>query len=256
MEVSQNNEAAEMIEDEADYALPEADDIAVELAPENRKRGVEAIVFAAPTPVAVSHIAQQLKLENDDVQNLLNELQQDYSDRGVHLVERAGHWSFQTAVDLAPHLSFIKTRPAKLSRAAMETLAVVAYHQPLTRSEIENIRGIAVHRGTLDILLETGWIKPGKRREIPGRPLTWVTTDAFLEHFGLIGLKDLPGVAELKSSGLLDRRPAIALVPERDDVPESETPDTPNDADDLSDFLPDDMSSRPQRSEELGSRDE
>lgn len=238
MTAQQNIDEMEMIEEEADYALPEAaNDIVVELAPENRKRGVEAIIFAAPMPVSASQIAQQLKLETEEVETLIRELEQDYSERGVSLVERGGSWTFHTAVDLAPHLTFIKTRPAKLSRAAMETLAVVAYHQPLTRTEIENIRGVAIHRGTIDILLETGWIKPGKRREIPGRPLTWVTTDAFLQHFGLVGLKDLPGVAELKASGLLDRRPAIALVPERDDTPEPEV-DAQDDADDLSDFLP------------------
>lgn len=228
----------EMIEDEADYALPEAaNDIVVELAPADRKRGIEAIVFAAPTPVSASQIAQQLKLETENVQQLLTELQQDYTSNGVHLVERGGNWSFQTAADLAPHLTFIKTRPAKLSRAAMETLAVIAYHQPLTRTEIENIRGVTIHRGTLDILLETGWVKPGKRREIPGRPLTWVTTDSFLEHFGLVTLRELPGVEELKSSGLLDRRPAIALVPDRDETPEPEASETA-DEDDLSDFMP------------------
>ena len=233
--IQQNNE--EMIEDEADYVLPEAaNDIVVELAPEDRKRGIEAIIFAAPNPVNASQIAQQLKLETETVQQLLTELQQDYASNGVQLVERNGNWTFQTAADLAPHLTFVKTRPAKLSRAAMETLAVIAYHQPLTRTEIENIRGVTIHRGTLDILLETGWVKPGKRRDVPGRPLTWVTTDSFLEHFGLVTLRELPGVEELKSSGLLDRRPAIALVPERDDAPEPET--DADDADDLSDFLP------------------
>ena len=233
--IQQNNE--EMIEDEADYVLPEAaNDIVVELAPEDRKRGIEAIIFAAPNPVNASQIAQQLKLETETVQQLLTELQQDYASNGVQLVERNGNWTFQTAADLAPHLTFVKTRPAKLSRAAMETLAVIAYHQPLTRTEIENIRGVTIHRGTLDILLETGWVKPDKRRDVPGRPLTWVTTDSFLEHFGLVTLRELPGVEELKSSGLLDRRPAIALVPERDDAPEPET--DADDADDLSDFLP------------------
>lgn len=228
------------LEDEFEPAMPEpANDVTVELAEGDRLRGVEAIIFAAPGAIAADAIATHLKLDEATVQNLLTELQNEYAQRGVNLTERAGKWSFQTAPDLAPHLTFVKTRPAKLSRAAMETLAVVAYHQPLTRTEIENIRGVAIHKGTLDILLETGWIKPGKRRDVPGRPLTWVTTDAFLEHFGLASVKELPGVAELKSAGLLDRRPAIALVPDRDET-ETEASPTATDADDndLSDFLP------------------
>jgi len=236
-----NNTPAQIeeTEEEVEVATP-ANNVAVELAPANRKRGVEAIIFAAPASIKAEAIAVQLRLELGEVETLLDELQRDYSDRGVHLVQRAGLWSFQTAPDLAPHLTFMKSRPMKLSRAAMETLAVMAYHQPLTRTEIENIRGVALHKGTLDLLLETGWIKPGKRREIPGRPLTWVTTDAFLEHFGLATLKELPGVAELKSAGLLDRRPAIALVPERDDNVESQgsITATGGDENDLSDFLP------------------
>jgi len=229
----------EETEEEIEVAGP-ANDVTVTLESADRLRGVEAIIFAAPGPMEAGAIATQLKLEWAEVEGLLAELQRSYMDRGVHLVERAGRWSFQTAPDLAPHLTFMKSRPMKLSRAAMETLAVIAYHQPLTRTEIENIRGVAIHKGTLDLLLETGWIKPGKRREIPGRPLTWVTTDAFLEHFGLVTLKELPGVAELKSAGLLDRRPAIALVPEREDGAEITNSVTATDADenDLSDFLP------------------
>lgn len=236
---AQQVETLDVLEDEEEYTIPEQqEEITVELAVEDRKRGVEAIIFAAPNAVSPSQIAQQLKLETADVEQLITELQQDYAERGVSLVERHGAYTFQTATDLAPHLTFIKTRPAKLSRAAMETLAVIAYHQPLTRTEIENIRGVSIHRGTLDILLETGWVKPGKRREIPGRPITWVTTDAFLEHFGLTNVKELPGVAELKSSGLLDRRPAIAMVPEQDDAPQAT--DSAEDESDLSDFIQED----------------
>lgn len=220
------------------------DDIEIALAPAQRRRGIEAIIFAAPSAMGADAIAVQLRLEAAEVQNFLHELQSDYAARGVNLVERAGKWSFQTAPDLARHLTFVKSRPIKLSRAAMETLAVVAYHQPLTRTEIENIRGVAIHKGTLDLLLETGWIKPGRRREIPGRPLTWVTTDAFLEHFGLATLKELPGVSELKSAGLLDKRPAIALVPEQDDTAESQNSSDSQDENDLSDFLPEPAQTR------------
>ncbi len=235
---AQTEETEIEAEEEIEVAAP-ANDVMVELAPADRKRGIEAIIFAAPASMTATAIAAQLKLEEAEVETLLTELQNEYSDRGVHLAERAGKWSFQTAPDLAPHLTFVKSRPVKLSRAAMETLAVIAYHQPLTRTEIENIRGVAIHKGTLDLLLETGWIKPGKRREIPGRPLTWVTTDAFLEHFGLATLRELPGVAELKSAGLLDKRPAIALVPGRDDAVETEaSPTATTDENDLSDFLP------------------
>ena len=211
------------------------EDIRVELAEGDRKRGVEAVLFAAPSPMASAAIAEQLKLTPEQADALLLELQADYQTHGVQLVQTADKWHFQTATDLAPHLTFVKTKPVKLSRAAMETLAIVAYHQPLTRTEIENIRGVAIHKGTIDLLLETGWIKPGKRREIPGRPLTWVTTEKFLEHFGLVSVRELPGMAELKASGLLDKRPAIALVPDRDDTPETETAES----EDLSDFLPD-----------------
>jgi segregation and condensation protein B len=224
----------ELDEEIAIAAAPE--DIRVELAAADRKRGIEAVLFAAPSAMTAAAIGTQLKLTTEEVEMLLSELQTDYAPRGVQLQQNAGRWHFQTATDLAPHLTFVKTKPIKLSRAAMESLAVIAYHQPLTRTEIENIRGVAIHKGTLDLLLETGWIKPGKRREVPGRPLTWVTTDAFLEHFGLAALKELPGVTELKATGLLDRRPAIALVPDRDDTPE---PEAQADAEDLSDFIAD-----------------
>jgi segregation and condensation protein B len=123
-----------------------------------------------------------------------------------------GNWAFRTSADLSDALSMKKDVQRKLSKAAMETLAIVSYHQPVTRPEIENIRGVAISNGTLDVLMECGWVKPGRRRESPGRPLTWVTTPAFLDHFGLTTLNDLPGMDELKSSGLLDARPAIDVT--------------------------------------------
>ena len=144
----------------------------------------------------------------------MQSLQDDYSDRGVELVEIGGAWAFRTAQDLSDLIVLERNEEKKLSKASMETLSIIAYHQPVTRAEIENIRGVSTNKGTLDILLEQNWIKPGRRRETPGRPLTWVTTNHFLDHFGLEALTDLPGLDELKASGLLDRRPAIETIPD------------------------------------------
>ena len=140
----------------------------------------------------------------DELRELLARLSQQYSERGVNLVNIAGGWTFRTAPDLAPVLRHEKEVERKLSRAAMETLAIVAYHQPVTRIEIEQIRGVTVSKGTLDILFEAKWIAPKGRRRTPGRPVTWVTTDGFLAHFGLSVVDDLPGLDELRAAGLLD----------------------------------------------------
>jgi segregation and condensation protein B len=157
---------------------------------------------------------------------LLARLQGDYAGRGVNLVERDGAWAFRTAADLAGQLKIERATTRKLSRAAVETLAVIAYHQPVSRAEIETIRGVATARGTLDVLIEADWIKPGQRRETPGRPGTWMTTEAFLDHFGLTALTDLPGIEELKIAGLLDKRPAIQTLTDPEAVEEdSETDD-------------------------------
>ncbi len=134
----------------------------------------------------------------------LRALQADYAGRGVELVERDGRWSFRTAPDLAPLLRRTRPEPRRLSRAATETLAIVAYHQPVSRAEVEAIRGVAVARGTLDVLIEAGWIAPAGRREVPGRPLTYATTPAFLHAFGLPSLAALPGLDELRAAGLLE----------------------------------------------------
>lgn len=180
-------------------------------------RLLEALLFASGEPLDEDTIKQRLPQE-DDLQELLSELSRKYADRGVNLVHVGGKWTFRTAPDVAPKLKIEKSVPRRLSRAAIETLAVIAYHQPVTRAEIEEIRGVGQSRGTLDMLLEAGWIKPGRRRRSPGRPLTWVTTDAFLEHFSLPGLDALPGVDELKAAGLLDTRPAIGILRERGDL--------------------------------------
>jgi segregation and condensation protein B len=174
-------------------------------------RLLEAILFAATEPMPLSALVQHLP-EGAEVPGLLAELKQLYANRGVHLVQHEERWCFRTAPDLADRLSIETTVTRKLSRAAIETLAIVAYHQPVTRGEIEEIRGVIISQGTLDRLLEIGWIKPKGRRQTPGRPVTWVTTDSFLEHFGLESLEALPGIEELRATGLLDARPAISTL--------------------------------------------
>lgn len=175
-------------------------------------RLLEAVLFATNEPVTLSFLNEQLG-EESGVPELLKELQAHYANRGVNLVENDGIWSFRTAADLASHLKITKQPKRKLPRAAAEVLAIIAYHQPITRGEIESIRGVETSRGTIDILLELGWIKPGKRRETPGRPLTWKTTPEFLSHFNIASLSELPGADELKAAGLLDTRPVLETLP-------------------------------------------
>jgi segregation and condensation protein B len=171
-------------------------------------RLIEALLFASPAPVSYKMLLERI---GDEVLlgSLLSILQEDYATRGIHFVEIDGTYSFRTAPDLAPDLQLVTEVKRKLPRVAAETLAIIAYHQPVTRAEIESIRGVATASGTLDILLERGWVRPGKRRETPGRPVTWVTTLEFLSHFNLTALQDLPGLEELKASGMLDARPAL-----------------------------------------------
>lgn len=166
-------------------------------------RIMEAVIFASGRPVAAETLAAQLP-EGTDVEAGLARLTAHYRHRGIHLVKVAGGWTFRTAPDLAEHLTVHRVVRRRLSRAALETLAIIAYHQPVTRAEVEEIRGVHVGRGTLDLLLEAGWIAPKGRRRTPGRPVTWVTTTAFMEHFGLESLDDLPGVDELEAVGLLE----------------------------------------------------
>lgn len=178
-----------------------------------RLRMVEALIFASSEPVAAADLANRLP-EGTDIAGILRELQQTYADRGVNLAQIAGKWTFRTAGDLSFLLSREAVEQKRLSRAALETLAIIAYHQPVTRAEIEEIRGVATSRGTLDLLLETGWIRMRGRRRTPGRPVTYGTTEAFLSHFGLDTIGDLPGLDELKGAGLLDSRiPADFSVP-------------------------------------------
>jgi segregation and condensation protein B len=181
-------------------------------------RVLEALLFASSEPLEEKNLAGFLN-PGDDVPALLQELQSFYAPRGVNLVKVAGRWQFRTAGDLSHLLERRASEERKLSRAALETLAIVAYHQPVTRAEIEEIRGVQTSAGTLDILLESGWIRPRGRRRAPGRPLTYGTTDSFLSQFGLDSIKDLPGLAELRGAGLLDGNlPPGFTVPEPTDV--------------------------------------
>ncbi len=170
-------------------------------------RSVEAVVFAAEEPVTIAEIARHVTAPPAELRAALAALADEYAARGITLVERGGRWLFQTAPDLGYLLRTTREVPRKLGRAAVETLAIVAYHEPVTRAEIEDIRGVAVSPGTLDVLLATGWIAPAGRRESPGRPLQFATTPAFLVDFGLGDRRDLPGIAELRAAGLLDPVP-------------------------------------------------
>lgn len=183
-----------------------------------RLRVVEAVLFAAAEPIDEARIGQHLP-EGVDVAALVAELQAVYAPRGINLVRVAGKWAFRTAEDLSFLLQRYAVEERRLSKAALETLSIVAYHQPVTRAEIEEIRGVSTSSGTIDLLLETGWIRPGGRRRAPGRPVTYGTTESFLGHFGLATIKDLPGLAELKGAGLLDSTlPPGFAVPEPSDV--------------------------------------
>ena len=173
-----------------------------------QKRLIEALLFASPEPLSEAELALRLG-DEADIPPLLGELAEEYAARGINLVGLAGGWTFRTAPDLAGALRSERQVERRLSRAAVETLAVIAYHQPVTRAEIEAIRGVGIARGTLDRLLEAGWVAPRGRRETVGRPLNWVTTPHFLAHFGLDSLTGLPGVEELRASGLLDIGPAV-----------------------------------------------
>jgi segregation and condensation protein B len=197
-------------------------------------RFLEALLFAAAAPLDEDALLARLP-EGVDLASLMRTLQAEYASRGVNLVRVAGKWSFRTAKDLAWLMAREAIEQKKLSRAATETLAIIAYHQPVTRAEIEDIRGVSASKGTLDVLLETGWIRPRGRRKTPGRPITFGTTEAFLSHFGLESIGDLPGLEELRTAGLMDGQlPAGFAVPVPSDEPalrEDEDPLEPGDLD-------------------------
>jgi len=195
------------------HSEPEGETVEAEL------RLLEALLFAAVEPIDVQTLRERLP-EEADVGALLARLTRDYAGRGVNLVRVADRWRFQTAIDLEPHLVDIKEAPRKLSKAALETLAIIAYHQPVTRAEIEDVRGVAVSKGTIDVLMELGWARLRGRRRTPGRPVTYGTTEAFLAHFNLEDISDLPGRDDLKAAGLLDPR-----LPKDFEMPEPMMPD-------------------------------
>ena len=188
-------------------------------------RLLEALVFAGTQALDEKELAD--RLPNDaDVSRLLADLSEMYANRGVNLVKVAGGYAFRTAPDLSEKLKIERPVTRKLSRAAIETLAIIAYHQPVTRAEIEQVRGVGLSKGTLDLLFEQNWIKPMGRRRAPGKPVTWGTTDFFLEHFGLPSLDDLPGHEEMKAAGLLDPRAQPPIFrPEEPDLPIEPTED-------------------------------
>ncbi len=166
-------------------------------------RAVEATLFASDTPMTIEQIRAYVG-DAIDVSAVLVKLEEHYQGRGIELVKRGKAWHFQTASDLAHILRREREESRKLSRAAVETLAIIAYHEPVSRAEIEAIRGVQISKGTLDVLMEAGWVRPAGRREVPGRPLIYATTQEFLAHFGLTNRRDLPGLADLKAAGLLD----------------------------------------------------
>ncbi len=199
-----------MIEDENLESLFEAPPMA------EQERMLEAILFATAAPVSVAEIESRMP-HGSDVSEAMVYLRKRYEGRGVSVVKIGDGWAFRTAPDLGFLMQKEQVEYRKLSRAAIETLAIIAYHQPATRAEIEEIRGVSVSRGTIDMLMELGWVKIGRRRMTPGRPVTFTVTQGFLDHFGLETSRDLPGVKELRDSGLLDNRPAPGALAEDED---------------------------------------
>jgi segregation and condensation protein B len=228
MTAKQLNRAAAMTEDETEresagprLLLPLPSNVIALQSTDRREklRIVEALLFAASEPLDEQALARHF-VQGEDVTALIEELQGLYAGRGVNLVRVAGKWAFRTAEDLSFLLERQAVEQRRLSRAALETLAIIAYHQPVTRAEIEEIRGVSTSKGTIDVLLETGWIKLRGRRRAPGRPVTYGTTEAFLEHFGFDSIQDLPGLNELKGAGLLDSTlPPDFSMPNPDDAP-------------------------------------
>ena len=203
---------------------------------------LEAILFASGSPVSEDDLKDKL-LNKKNFKEEMSNLRDFYNDRGINLVKTGNKWSFRTSDSIKDELTIFKTQKRKLSRAAIEILSIIAYQQPVTRSEIENIRGVQMGRGSIDHLMEIGWIKPSGRKNIPGKPALWVTTELFMEHFGIEKMSDLPNKDELKASGFLDKRSAIATITdiagkndfiEDQDTEEEET---------LEDFMPQDNSS-------------
>ena len=199
---------------------------------------IEAIIFASSEPVEEKDLLEKIQ-EKNKLNEYLNEIRSHYSSRGINLNKNGTKWSFKTSAEISEELIIFKKQKRKISRAALETLAIIAYHQPITRSEIENIRGVQMGRGSIDHLLEIGWITPRGRKNIPGRPTLWCTTDLFLEQFDIETIENLPNKEELKSNGFLDKRSAIATISDlsnHDDFNNTEEQEN-KDEENLEDFL-------------------
>ena len=206
---------------------------------ENRDTKIlEAILFASGEPVLEEDLKQKI-IDKKNLQNFLEQLENFYKNRGINLIKIGNKWSFRTSNEIKDDLTIFKKQKRKLSRAALETLAIIAYQQPVTRSEIENIRGVQMGRGSIDHLMEIGWIKPSGRKNIPGKPALWSTTNLFLEHFGVKTLSDLPNKDELKSSGFLEKRSAIATITDiTSNENEFEVDNFSEETESLDDFIP------------------
>jgi segregation and condensation protein B len=189
-----------------------------------QERMVEAILFASPDPVTLAEMAARMPMGSEPAV-AVERLRGHYQGRGVRVVRVGDAWAIRTAPDLGFLMRQERVETRRLSRAAIETLSIVAYHQPVTRAEIEEIRGVSISRGTIDQLIELGWIRLGRRKMAPGRPLTFVVTDAFLDHFGLETALDLPGLKELRAAGLLDSRPPLGALQAGEGVPEEGQPE-------------------------------
>lgn len=234
--MSDPTEATDPVED---AVLPEGDAAAMEVEAssspglaQRHLRIIEALLFASAEPLALAEFKPHLG-EGTEIEPLMLALQEQYAERGVNLVRRGDKWAFRTAADLSFLLLRETTDNRPLSRAALETLSIIAYHQPATRAEVEEVRGVATGKGTMDLLMEAGWIRMRGRRRTPGRPVTYGTTEAFLDHFGLESLADLPGLEELKGAGLLSNRlPPNMQIPLPFDGPLRDDED-PLDPDDI-----------------------
>ena len=198
---------------------------------------LEAILFASGSPVLEEDLKDKM-INKKEFKKEIESLKEFYQNRGINLIKTGNKWSFRTAESIKDDLTIFKTQKRKLSRAAIETLSIIAYQQPITRSEIENIRGVQMGRGSIDHLMEIGWIKPSGRKNIPGKPALWVTTELFMEHFGIENISDLPSKEELKASGFLEKRSAIATITDiagKNEFPEDKEVD---DEETLEDFIP------------------
>ena len=203
---------------------------------------LEAILFASGSPVLEEDLKDKM-INKKEFKKEIESLREFYQNRGINLIKTGNKWSFRTAESIKDELTIFKTQKRKLSRAAIETLSIIAYQQPITRSEIENIRGVQMGRGSIDHLMEIGWIKPSGRKNIPGKPALWVTTELFMEHFGIENISDLPSKDELKASGFLEKRSAIATITDIAGKNEEIEAQEDEDVETLEDFIPEESSS-------------